>query len=161
MAYKKNLGNEEQKKVGQKNDFEFYCIVPADKQRGKRTIYKIPPELCRWREALISSGRFMEALEALKNKGGSYSFNAPVLTYGSSFLKQTEIKLEYDKNNPVKEISIKEIEDNHEKIRNELKKQEFPRIRIKTNNNGESNNQQIKRNTRKQCTRKIINIFLC
>ncbi len=55
-------------------------------------------------------------MEALKTKGGSYSFNAPVLTYGSSFLKQTEIKLEYDKNNPVKEI-----EDNHEKIRNELK----------------------------------------
>jgi hypothetical protein len=85
----------------------------------------------------------MEALEALKTKGGSYSFNAPVLTNGSSFLKQTEIKLEYDKKNPVKEISIKEIEDNHEKIRNELKKQEFPRIKIKTNNNGESNNSKL------------------
>jgi len=64
----------------------------------------------------------------------------------------------------IKTILLKKFKlkkDNHEKIRNELKKQEFPRIRIKTNNNGESNNQQIKRNTRKQCTRKIINIFLC
>ena len=97
---------EKPRKYYKDEDFEYYCIL---NEKGKKNIYKIPADLCYWREDLIDKGIFQEAFEALKS-GKNYSFTTDVRDNGK-VIKNKEITISLNKNiEKIKPVEIKPIE---------------------------------------------------
>ena len=97
---------EKPRKYYKDEDFEYYCIL---NEKGKKNIYKIPADLCYWREDLIDKGIFQEAFEALKN-GKDYSFTTDVRDNGK-VIKNKKITISLNKNiERIKPVEIKPIE---------------------------------------------------
>ena len=97
--------NEKPRKYYKDEDFEYYCIL---NENGKKNIYKIPADLCYWREDLIDKGIFQEAFEALKN-GKDYSFTTDVRENGK-LIKNKKITISLNKNiERIKPVEIRQI----------------------------------------------------
>ena len=99
--------------------FDYYCILNEKNESGKteQHIYKIPSQLCYWREDLIDNGQFMEAFKALKEHG-TYSFKTKALVdEGKETLiekEQYDIKI----NGKIQEVEIVEGKDQTLTIKN-------------------------------------------
>ena len=108
--------------------FEYYCILNEKNQdRGQmeQNIYKIPSQLCYWREDLIEQedktygNKFIAALTALKH-GKPYSFTTYVDENGKQIKKEITI-----------DWRIKDK--NREKTANKVKIEEIPNFQTNTN----------------------------
>ena len=99
--------------------FDYYCILNEKNESDKteQHIYKIPSQLCYWREDLIDNGQFMEAFKALKEHG-TYSFKTKALVdEGKETLiekEQYDIKI----NGKIQEVEIVEGKDQTLTIKN-------------------------------------------
>ena len=71
-------------KYNKEDYFDYFCILnEKENNETLQRIYKIPQQLCYWREALIDSGEFMTAFKALQN-GETYQFETDALVSDDS-----------------------------------------------------------------------------